>query len=460
MINNSLYKSKNLNLVGGNPKYYRGQYVIISFPGEIKKTKINKILSVDRPIKYLVKIDGKFMVLIEEQITSDDRLGTVRTELDFFRQLLVYYDPRERSRSVLARPSNFTLSRRGILNQGVTCYLNATIQLLYSIPELKRIILSDELNPVYPLNFDYLISTPPRGERERYNFFKAEEQIKSNIVLQSLKDLFKLLDSPITEGEDTYIKPGDNLDYMVSTTTLSINRQEDATEALNSAILSKLHESKVPTIISLMELFNFYFIETLICSDGNKKEKNKSQIRDQFGNPAPEYENILILPLTDTIQNSITSFSSPENVDHTKQPLDGWCFELTSPFRALPYTKQIKIVLNPEIRYLIISLKRFYYSEGRLNFNNRKCSVNPLITLGEINFALKGCIYYTGNAEGGHYQYLEFDRTGTNKTPFRLYNDDEVLNNPKITDGIPDNEPFKYSPNATRTDWISIPNPG
>jgi hypothetical protein len=91
MINNSLYKSKNLNLVGGNPKYYCGQHVIISFSGEIKKTKINKILSVDRPIKYLVKIDGKFMILTEEQITSDDRLGTVRKELYFFDWIILEF---------------------------------------------------------------------------------------------------------------------------------------------------------------------------------------------------------------------------------------------------------------------------------------------------------------------------------------------------------------------------------
>ena len=310
--------------------------------------------------------------------------------------------------------------------------MNSALQLFYSIPEFKATILAE---PVSVIDRDYRV-TPGVLENQqlRREYFKKLDRKKSNVVIQSLKSIFTLLNT----SKESSIHPGNTIKYILETINETVGSQKDASEALNASILSKLQDSPLPSIQRLMNIFKFNFVEKLRCDSGEERYNIFSE-RNQF-----EYR--LEVPLRDTVQNSINGFLSNERVIDPSNFVE-WC--------RMPHNKQINIVFNPDVQYLILALKRM--KQGYV-LDNSLSMVDGIITIPNfenatmpnIRFALHGCIYYTGGGNNGHYQYLEFDKTG-NTVPIRLYDDSSVSENPKGFNINTNGYVFLYRRIASRT---------
>jgi len=456
------------NLIGGATKFYIDQYVFVKNGSNKDTGEIIKIISNRDNTEYIVKLsNGKEERKLETDL-KDDRVRNLKADIEFLKKLLddIKSEPRP-SASVptpsverptasvptpsVARPSassptpsvsgptpskGIVANCRGLTNIGNTCFMNSALQLFYSIPEFKAAILAE---PGSGLDRDYRYRDIPilpstdttrnnpeiiENQRLRQEDLKRVEIKKANVVLQSLKSIFTQLNT----SKESTINPGNAIKYILETVNRAVGPQADASEALNASILSKLQELPSPSIQRLMNLFKFNFVEKLRCDSGEEKYIDFSKpTRNQF-----EYR--LEVPLRDTVQNSINAFLGIEQVTDPRYFLE-WCFKPEPPFTKMPHTKQNNIVFNPEVQYLILALKRM--KPGYI-LNNAVSTVDGVITIPnfrnaetpDIRFVLQGCIYYTGSGSGGHYQYLEFDKTG-NTVPIRLYNDSSVSENPK-----------------------------
>jgi ubiquitin C-terminal hydrolase len=476
------------NLIGGTTKFYIDQYVFVKNGSKKNRGVIIKILSKNENPKYLVKLDNETTEEKLESYLEDDRIRNLKAEIAFLEVLLGEIKPPPRpsaprpfvpssassgpkpsapsapssassgpkpsAPSISPSSSSSSLSSssskpkpssskgiaapcKGLTNIGNTCFMNSALQLFYSMPEFKAIILAE---PITKIDRDYKYnSSIPRLDitdanknnpeikdniRLRQEDFKRVEIKKANVVLQSLKSIFTQLNT----SEDSSIHPGKTIQYILETIGAAVGPQQDASEALNAAILSKLHELPTPSIQRLMNLYKFNYVEILRCETGEERSTDFSKP------PRNQFEYRLEVPLRDTVQNSINAFLGIERVTDPRYFLE-WCFKPEPPFTRMPHTKQNNIVFNPEVQYLILALKRM--KPGYI-LNNAVSTVDGVITIPnfrnaetpDIRFVLQGCIYYTGSGNYGHYQYLEFDKTG-NTVPIRLYNDSSVSENPK-----------------------------
>jgi ubiquitin C-terminal hydrolase len=326
-----------------------------------------------------------------------------------------------------------------IANVGNTCYMNATLQMLWSIPEIREYIIQldkEFIRNKYHLDYIYKISYILNtiftvfnsktkeddnyyGKNEKEKLEKKQKLNEGDIALQSLKML--------------------NLSSIIDKKYIEDYNQRDAQEYLNY-LLNFLCDSddfsKKCNFIDLNQYIKYDEESTTTCLYREKYGEVKTFTKK-------ENAFILQLPLSkiDPKNNNISYLIGQyqEIEQLSKDEYLNRCFEThTKSGEKGPATKEI-LIKKPS-NNLIIQLKRFVKSiDGDGNFldsNKIRTYINPdpTIQIDRIIFKLQGCIIHTGGTKGGHYVYLVFDDNGK---PYKIIDDSRIIksNNNYLTDG-------------------------
>ena len=301
--------------------------------------------------------------------------------------------------------------------------MNASLQLLWSIPEIRKDIVNLHQPQLYQSYTDYrykiiinlaaMFNTFYSKTSEDNNYYgkndtekKIEEQLKK-LSLTSLQ----------TNGDTFDPKQEDAHDYL--------------TRLLNYLCNSK-NENNICNFIDLKKYMVFDKIETASCNypindtDVVKKPRTEPtpflilEIKNNLNNIQDLITNHLKIEkmndkdnfFTDCLENNYDILKhNPEKTSVNTKP---------KYLNKGPGTKEIK--LNNIKNNLLIQLKRF--NKGfRANKLSNSITPNKEIEIDSIKFKLQGCIIHYGVLNGGHYKYLVFDDNGE---PLKIINDSNI----------------------------------
>ena len=298
-----------------------------------------------------------------------------------------------------------SLDYSGIINVDNTCFMNATIQMLWSIPEIRKDILGlDTLKMASQRSSDQI--TAARCLHDIFNFFKNN---KNSNKYYNNKNICETLRGIFNQYED-------------------INTQEDAGEFLINVIFKCFSNNKKNKFLNIEKYFKFQIEYIVKCVDPSSNRNIKNRV---------EQSSTLLLTLdknSNTIKTLIdnickTETTSEENyVDMCNDP-SGKNTEGKGP--ANLSVKYMSFSSN-----LIINLGRYTVNKKTQAVSKLNYSITPdnPLQIGSDSFQLKGCICHDGGLGGGHYVYLVFDDKGK---PIKYISDDNVSNiDPKNTDHL------------------------
>lgn len=373
-------------------------------------------------------------------------------------------------------------NRKGITNGGNDCFLNAAIQFLYSIDELRTFFCSE-------IDYDELIT---KGKCN--NIF----------LIIALETIFKLLaknDKEITLRNET----------------INENQTNTIEKSCKQDYYKKLKENKInpiPTIYQLL-FFSGFFIERRNVDINNKDQQDSQEFLSKILDGLDDlklidflryktYEKLGLVSLEKgdnvtfngnmrgTINDDVTSIiyndendvqqvMPIENVKKTiilndKSQLKDRPIEFTEELKTASVNSPFQLVFSfppPEpseifnIKDLIKETTKFeFFDEIQYAYDREKLPllkknyVKPidnyptyfmfhakrfadintkinneiipekLIKVGKFKYILKGfIIHWGGNANSGHYVYVSYNSDGdvTLPTPYTVYDDSDVL---------------------------------
>lgn len=294
----------------------------------------------------------------------------------------------------------------GLLNIGNTCYANAALQMLFSIPEIKDYIFNDE---------------------------KWEEQLKDVCIKKQCKTeedvldiikryytiiLYKFLNH-YDEVKNPYII-FKLLEYRNKKIRFSIGQQNDSQEFL-SVILNNLNDEffklknnidleddeiclKCHSIIS--DLLNVKYYINLKYLNYEKEEEIKERNMFLILHLKPEFK---------TVQDSINYISQPEIIKGYYEKLEN----------KTDIQKTVEISTG---HYLLCHLARFKGTEK----NDQPLEILNNIKVNDKNYEIISIVSHSGGVASGH--YVNYSKRGEE---WFLFNDsfvsktsqDSVLNN-------------------------------
>ena len=249
---------------------------------------------------------------------------------------------------------------KGLKNFGNTCYLNSSLQLLYSIPPIKYLILSSFTDGLVTRSLNFIFN------KLSYSFLSSTHSKK---LINSYLDY-----------DDNPINPLEQKDAGEFLITLFNKLEEEGLKEITSEISGKLS----------------IFIKCNICKIENKSSEDFVILSLEIKDCKSIYESIELMNKHEILANN--------NQYH--------CSRCNCKVDAEKYSK-FEIIPN----YLIISFKRFKY-----DINLQKmikiydvCEFNAKLLL-DINeakeeFELQGIILHIGTEDAGHYVSI-FNRDG------------------------------------------------
>jgi len=324
-------------------------------------------------------------------------------------------------------------------NLGASCYMNALIQMLYSIQELRDFFQTLELKSIRNDNIHDIgpmVDSDGNLTGKIGNRIKPFQQDSTIRIITALRALFQTLHKK--KGSVVNIET----DVKINTTNvysifLSLIPDETAPNGTRikrgikgahndlSDILSRIVESfgYFTPIESVYRQFNLTMTEIYKC------ENDDGTYTQIPGNKNPEIVMPFVLVLEKnnptTIQTLINNFISSNEVnDKTNNRA---CNGPNRTGDTLGSIYQLH-VLN-ETKYILIQLKRFFVDynsdtkvqSGRGKLKN-KITPDPNIIIDNKRFQLKGCICHSGEINSGHYWYILCN----NGKPYLELNDADV----------------------------------
>jgi len=243
----------------------------------------------------------------------------------------------------------------GMKNIGNSCYLNSVLQQLYRIPRFHRFIISaeqinKETQPVlFALNG--LFKEMDRREREA-----SQEK---RIAIIDPTEFIKILGNEIYNGS-----------------------QLDSNEALCKIIDKLKNELDSESRAIINREFDIDMINQVNCHTCGTQEIIENG------------EAILRLKVTSRLEESVTNFFAPENIDDYKCVCCGHKENITRTS-----------IMNSSPNTLIVSLNRFTFTNGKAAKLNSRVEFPDILEMPEVKgkYVLTGVIVHQGGSGGGHY---------------------------------------------------------
>lgn len=282
--------------------------------------------------------------------------------------------------------------KRSLANAGQTCYMNSALQLIYSMGEIKNIVLKDDADDnalkAYLLQMEKGVTNATQLATNLYNSVGGFGNRKFNQQEDSSEFLQKLIGSQTTLFESIRF---DTIDSVHTTTETGTNRDQckNKTNVINHQSYNQMPNDIQNAIIYIP------------------------------GTPQPRY--IYTLPISNT--NILFNKIDLQNVTKIPTSYETEFLQKDGCKSIDKNTISTRSVIIPgsQQQYFIVSLNRF-------DSNNRKLKTqidltNAEITFDSTKFKIKGCICHHGDGpQKGHYTYVEFE----NGIPITVYDDADI----------------------------------
>ena len=266
---------------------------------------------------------------------------------------------------------------------GISCYINASIQLLWLIEPIRQYILE--------LKYIPLTSEKRKKLMKSKNLEDKVRQIEE--IFYIIKTIFisfqKKKSNPIDGEKLEYIRK-----FLTSDTSTG---QQDAME-----IIYKILDN-LPEDISKYCKINYSILG--ICSNGKRNWINRKNIQDSIHINLNEIGNIFYGKQYN-IQDMINYlYEDQENDDIMNY--NNFCY----PYYRKYEKKFYELPDGEETQYIIIDINRTGMNEDREHIKILdEIEPNRIIIIGKYLFILYGCLVHTSDGiSGGHYVFIGYN---------------------------------------------------
>lgn len=296
-----------------------------------------------------------------------------------------------------------------IVNRSNYCYMNATMQLLYGIEEIRDTFKSltdaelDAANVVY------------------FELYPREQAIHlAKLLRQFMQAMKAYIDAPVKpamidmtqitgpEGRPLYTEIIEEITqdlekYMVNANKPFLPGGQSAADEFISRLLDRVFSLRLQSIRTLHKLFTFYYQTTITCPTGYTSTKRDlaSDVSLSIGDVAGFNNSIQLALDLNQSDETISEYEGCPGVAETTA------------------TKRDVYLVPPSMKYLIVRIQRLT-ATGR---DGRAFITNPQITLNGKRFRIKGAVVHSGTATGGHYVYYQFNQAGV---PIYVVSDQDI----------------------------------
>jgi hypothetical protein len=279
----------------------------------------------------------------------------------------------------------------GVSNPRNACYAIASIQMLYSLPFLRKYYTELKEKNFDDMQYDFKRTLKLHDPPDKYD----NDLINARNHLSGITIFFKNM--------NVATKP--TLVGKCSLITNDTQNQHDVNEYLVS----------MRSIYIYNDAFRIFSYQELTC-------ENKKQVR------VPENNNEEFLSLEITLKK--------ETEETKKKDLNN-CIELFNndneygnSEKCINNDNNDKVnnakrfyIIPPENRYLLILLKRFSYDEQSSKITDY-VEPNKILIIGGVKYTLSGVIVHSESTiQSGHYIFIQCDKDGAFTT---IYNDSSV----------------------------------
>jgi ubiquitin C-terminal hydrolase len=268
-----------------------------------------------------------------------------------------------------------------LTNKGMNqCYMNAAIQMLYSIPPLQEAL--EKMS----------------GASKRDDCFDPELRMDTLKALKLLFDEMKKLPEKPLDIQSLKIGEKNVYTQLLESVkgqerpAFQAKTQQDPFELVTTGILTAFD------CFNLADALKLSVQSELICLDTAKQQVYTRNL----GGPEYVYtHSVEIKPGALDLQACLDAFSAPENLERSEYVKD----ECEGGIQQ----KRIKPVVSDALKYLLVVPKRFNYEGTTATKNSTSLVPNPVITLEGTEFSIRGAIRHLGQSPtSGHYIYQTY----------------------------------------------------